>query len=447
MIGFVQNVHLKKNARLSVSKSKYEFDLPFQEFLLASLMSDVVFLRSHSAVLKPEYFDSEILGGIAEAALTFFDNHGKCPDYGSMCEEVKKVQAPGRKLGEYKDRLKRVFNRVGSNTKYYQQKACDFAKRQAVMGVLRNGMATLEAGPDGYDDVLGQLNEAMKIGRATGKANSYFGAIKKRAKAYQTKVDHKGRLTTGIPSLDMCTHGGLARGELAFIMAPPKRGKSTFLINIGVSSILAGRNVLHVSLEMREKTVAARYDSRFTGESLLNIQKRPKAFYQAMRKIRAHVDSRLHIIEFPTKGATVSDIRRTACEIDKLGAVIVDYADLVRPQRHRNERRFELSEVYEDLRRMAGELDVPVWTATQASRQALKSKHIGLEFISECFDKGAIVDLAMSMCQTYEEIRGDEARIYVMANRIGQGDVEVKCNVNWQTATITEVGDDEDLDD
>ena len=54
----------------------------------------------------------------------------------------------------------------------------------------------------------------------------------------------------------------------------------------------------------------------------------------------------------------------------KPDVIIVDYADLLRG--HGQEKRHELEGIYEDLRGLAGEYEIPVWTASQANRSALE---------------------------------------------------------------------------
>ena len=54
----------------------------------------------------------------------------------------------------------------------------------------------------------------------------------------------------------------------------------------------------------------------------------------------------------------------------KIDLVVVDYADLLRPfMQERNSNSYnEAGNVYEELRGMLGELQVPGWTASQANR-------------------------------------------------------------------------------
>jgi replicative DNA helicase len=51
--------------------------------------------------------------------------------------------------------------------------------------------------------------------------------------------------------------------------------------------------------------------------------------------------------------------------------VVVDYGDILRDTSNQREVRHALGNIYEDLRGLAGEFEVPIWTASQANRSAL----------------------------------------------------------------------------
>ena len=51
--------------------------------------------------------------------------------------------------------------------------------------------------------------------------------------------------------------------------------------------------------------------------------------------------------------------------------VIVDYGDILRDTSNAKEVRHALGNIYEDLRGLAGEFEIPIWTASQANRSAL----------------------------------------------------------------------------
>ncbi|BCV08238.1 MAG: hypothetical protein CM15mL4_3080 [uncultured marine virus] len=67
-------------------------------------------------------------------------------------------------------------------------------------------------------------------------------------------------------------------------------------------------------------------------------------------------------------GAHLKKVTSFGNDIDM---VLVDYADIMRDVNKDNRNGHALGNIYEDLRGLAGELQVPIWTASQANRSAL----------------------------------------------------------------------------
>jgi hypothetical protein len=63
--------------------------------------------------------------------------------------------------------------------------------------------------------------------------------------------------------LDRSIRGGLGKGHLGVIMAPPGVGKSACLVQIGLDALLRGKAVLHVAVGQSVEHVSARYDALF----------------------------------------------------------------------------------------------------------------------------------------------------------------------------------------
>src|SRR6185312_6724705 len=85
----------------------------------------------------------------------------------------------------------------------------------------------------------------------------YFKNVRDRHDPKKTPV----RIPTGIcQELDAHMEGGLAPGELGFFLAPPGRGKTLSLVNVGANALRQGKRVLHVTLEIPARSVGIRYD-------------------------------------------------------------------------------------------------------------------------------------------------------------------------------------------
>ena len=69
------------------------------------------------------------------------------------------------------------------------------------------------------------------------------------------------------------------------------------------------------------------------------------------------------------------------------------------------------------------ELNVPIWTASQANRDSAKSDIVGLENMSEAYGKAMVADVVVSISRKQLEKATGAARLFVAKNRAGQDGV------------------------
>ena len=165
--------------------------------------------------------------------------------------------------------------------------------------------------------------------------------------------------------------GGLGAGELGVVVAPAGIGKSWVLSAMGAYAISQGKNVVHYTLELNESYVGLRYDSIFSGVEGQNLMYHKEEVLEKIEKVKGD----LTIKYYPTRSCTVNTLSAHIKKATSFGAevdmILVDYADIMRDVGKSTEMRHQLGNIYEDLRGLAGEMQIPIWTASQANRSAL----------------------------------------------------------------------------
>ena len=116
--------------------------------------------------------------------------------------------------------------------------------------------------------------------------------------------------------------------------------------------------------------------------------------------------------------------------------VLVDYADIMRDVHKSQEMRHALGNIYEDLRGMAGELQVPVWTASQANRSALDEDVIEASKVAESYAKVMTADFVMSLSRKIEDKVGNTGRFHVIKNRFGPDGLTYPAKINTNIGKI-----------
>jgi replicative DNA helicase len=258
---------------------------------------------------------------------------------------------------------------------------------------------------------------------------------------------HGRKYPTGWVPVDNVLEGGLMGGEYGLIMAPPGAGKTTSLVNIGYSlaGLYGGANVLHVSAEMLQYKVLAKYAVRVTGIPLKrgDSEVENKVLQALETKAQKRLRGRLRVIYLEDKRvmAIRTLIDKLQAEGFETDALIVDYADLLHTK-HRNEKRFELADISRELRDLGASRNIPVWSATQAGRQALGKEVITMADVAEAIEKAAIADVIISICQTPDEKKLGTGRLFMAKVRDGEGGGTFPVKIDFSRSLILSAKND-----
>jgi replicative DNA helicase len=274
-----------------------------------------------------------------------------------------------------------------------------------------------------FDAIKVKIDDAMKAGVEKNLGHDYNIEIALR---YEESV--RNTVTTGWDVIDDLADGGLGSGELGVVVAPAGIGKSWALVNIGANAVKAGLNVVHYTLELNEHYVGLRYDSVFTGIAAQDLRYHQDKISKMVEGLPGH----LTIKYYPTKGAGINTLAAhlERCRINdaKPDLIIVDYADLLRG--HGKEKRLEIGNIYEDLRGMAGEYQIPVWTASQANRSALSEDVIQADKIAEDYSKIMTADFVASLSRKIEDKVAGTGRWHIIKNRFGPDGITLPSKIN-----------------
>jgi len=239
--------------------------------------------------------------------------------------------------------------------------------------------------------------------------------------------DRPGLVPLGLsPQLDSCLGGGIAAGELAVFLAPPARGKTSYLCAIGAAAAEAGRHVLHITLEISTRRVARRYDSALTGLRSSELKLSPKAVAAARKRVKQNGGA-INIKDWSYASVSPADIRGLVKGMRAHGKpvdiVIVDYLELLEPDRGqsfaRREQRHVFGAMGKQMRAAAVALDVPIVTAWQVNREGSDLHNVELRHVSESWDIIKHADQILSLNQSDQEQQEQIMRIRVLKQRDG----------------------------
>jgi len=203
-------------------------------------------------------------------------------------------------------------------------------------------------------------------------------------------------------------------------------GKSLFMCHVASSYLTQGMNVLYITLEMAEERIAERIDANLLDVSMEDLHVMPKDLYDnKMDKIQAKTKGKLIIKEYPTASAHSGHFRALLNELSlkksfKPDAIFIDYLNICSSSRFKGgniSSYFYVKAIAEELRGLAVEFDVPIFSATQTTRTGFVSTDIGLEDTSESFGLPATADFMFALISNDELEQLGQIKIKQLKNR------------------------------
>lgn len=398
-----------------------EYGFGFQVKVLAAMFTDRTFLQQIADIIQPEYFESESNSWILDIILGHFRTYKTPPTKDVLKVKVTEIEHDVLKVAVV-EQLKEVFRYMESDDlSFVKDEILRFCKNQEIKHAIMDSVNLLKNG--NYDEIKTKIDSAMKAGADTDIGHEYKSQVALR---YNEAARHT--ITTGWDVVDDLMDGGLAPGELGVVMAPAGIGKSWLLINIGANAIRNGKNVVHFTLELNENYVGQRYDSVITGIPAQNLKNHQEDIENKMSRISGE----LVIKYYPTKSVGVMALKAHIEKSSMLNKapdlVIVDYADLLKVSA--KDKHEALEELYEELRGMAGEYGVPVWTATQAGRAALEDDIIEADKIAASYGKVMVSDFIMSLSRKVQDKLSGTGRVHIVKNRFGPDGMTLPSKIN-----------------
>jgi replicative DNA helicase len=383
----------------------------FQTKIISALLSDKKFIDVVYDIIDPNYFENESNKWIVKKVIEYYTEFKSYPPLDYFKVETSKISDDIIKTSII-DQLRHAKSLVGNvDTDYIQKEFIAFCKNQHLKSAILKAVDLLKLGK--YDAIKDLVDSAMKVGDQTDLGTNYKDDFEER-------YEEINRNTVGTPwaVINDLMDGGLGPGELGVIVGGPGAGKTWLLSIIGAFAVKAGLKVLHYSHELSELYVTRRYDTIMSGIPTTDLAERKMEVKSIVKGLKGE----LQVKYFPPK----ISVNKFHSHIEKMSAngfkpdlVIIDYADLLRSSTKSDSKYDDQGEVYIDLRVMASELEVPIWTASQVNREGSNSEIIEGDKIADSFAKMMNADFAMSWSRRSKDKLNNTARCHIMKNRFG----------------------------
>lgn len=395
------------------TESLAKFGKMFQTQVVAVLLTDVKFLEQVLDLIDIDFFDSEASQWIVKESIKYYREFKTTPSMSIFKIKVADIDSDVLSTVVV-DKLREVYLQVGSkDLSFVKEKFLEFCKNKKFEKAIHDSITHLERG--NYEQIRIEFDDALRAGEPVNVGHDYTQDISQRMERVVRRT-----VRTGWEVIDDLMDGGLGPGELGVVVAPPGVGKSWSLVNIAANAVKSGKFVVYYTLELAENYVGLRFDSWFTGMNSHDLRNDK----EKVRKVIEKIPGKLLIKYYPTKSIAVNKLESHLNRIETVDRrpdlVIVDYADiLISSNKYSDIRHLELGGIYEELRRVAGEREVPIWTASQSNRSSMALNVIKGDSIAESINKLMISDFVMSLARNDKDKLSDKAWWHIIKNRFG----------------------------
>jgi len=418
----------------------------FQEKVVQALLVDKNYAEQMLEVFETSYFEPKYLQFLAEKYFSYAKKYKVFPTLQLLLTIIRDELKTGTdtvvrdQIVEYLQRMK--ANPDPGDLQYVREKSLDFCKKQALKKALEVAVEQIQA--EKYESIVDGIKSAVMVGTAPQLGHDFFADYESRFTRLQ-----RNAVPTGLGELDKkeIFNGGLGSGELGCVTAPTGVGKSHFLINLGSYALTQGIDVLHYTFELSEAAIGLRYDSNLCNmDSNTVIDNKT----EILEKYKSMNLGRLIIKEFPTNTASIYTLRSHIERLDvkgfKPGLIIIDYADIMRSTRQYDSLRHELKLIYEELRGLAAEKRVPIWTASQSNKEGSQSDIVDLSNMSEAYGKAQVADVVVGISRKSHEKSTGFGRLFVAKNRAGRDGLVFPLKIDTARSKFEIVGGEGSLE-
>jgi len=410
---------------------KFNFGYGFQLKTVSCLLTDKSFVQQVSDILLPEFFESESNQWIVELIIKYFQEYGAIPTLDVFKIKVQDVDREVLKTAIIEG-LKDAYKYLESDDlEFVKEEVLNFCKNQSIKGAILESVELLRKGE--YEAIKKSIDTAMKAGANRDIGYDFMKGIQAR---YTENV--RNTIPTCWPLINDLAGGGFGSGELIIFVAPPGIGKSTAMMNIGAAAVQKGLNVVHYTMELSEAYTAQRYDAIITGIATQNLKYHLDDVESELKK---RVNGSLTIKYYPTKTASVNTLKAHLDQMILLGTkpdlIIIDYADLLRGTgRTRDKLHEDLEIVYEEMRGMAGEYGIPVFSASQSNRSSAESEIVTGDQIASSFAKVMVADFIISLSRKVTDKIAGTGRFFIIKNRFGPDGLTLPSKINMSNGKM-----------
>ena len=394
--------------------------------VLSNLIHNEDYARKVIPFLKLEYFDVRAEEIICQEIIDFIAKYNKL-----ITQEVLSLEIQNREdltETEFKDisEIIPTLNGTDINNDWLVDATEKWCRDRAIYLALMESIKIADGQDDkkGRDAIPNILSEALGVSFDNHVGHDYLEDFEQRYESYHRKED---RIPFDLDFFNRITKGGIPSKTLNVALAGTGVGKSLFMCHMAAATLLQGKNVLYITLEMAEERIAERIDANLLDINIKDIVDLPRVMFEnKVTNIAKKTQGTLIIKEYPTAAAHTGHFKALLNELALKKSfspdiIFIDYLNICASSRYRANASSSsysyIKAIAEDLRGLAVEFNLPIVSATQTTRAGYSNSDVDITDTSESFGLPATADLMFALISTDELEEINQIMVKQLKNR------------------------------
>tara|TARA_B100001094_G_scaffold333124_1_gene408784 strand:- start:17179 stop:18573 length:1395 start_codon:yes stop_codon:yes gene_type:complete len=399
-----------------------------EKTILANLVNNDPFMRKVLPFIKEEYFSDRVDRKVFKVINEFVSKYKNAPDKDALFICISESgDMSESEFNEAKELIRDItsYDNKDADDKWLIDNTEKFCKDRSIYNAILESISIIDGKSENSKNHLPKLlQDALSVSFDVSVGHDYVEDYENRYDFYHKR---ETRIPFDLEFFNKITNNGTPPKTLNICLAGTGVGKSLYMCHHASNCLTQGKNVLYITCEMAEERIAERIDANLMDITMDELRDLPKTMYE--KKIDAvtkGMSGKLIIKEYPTATANVNHFRALLEELSmkkkfKPDIIFIDYLNICSAARFTNAANVNsymyVKAIAEELRGLAVEHEVPIFSATQTNRTGFSSTDVGLEDTSESFGLPATADFMFALISTDELDSMNQIMVKQLKNR------------------------------
>ena len=402
-----------------------------ERIIISGILKNDSYRKKAFPHLHEEYFHDKKELNIFEIVKKHISKYKSAPVKDELLTEVQTIQMTDKDVEDCQRIVTELFDIETSDEEWLLEKTEKWCQEKSVYNAVMESISIIDGTVKKNKNIIPDiLKQALAVTFKIELGHDYIEDADARFEYYNKKDEKK--IPFGIDLFNKVTRGGIASKTLNVVMAGTNVGKSFFMTDFASHCLANQKNVLYITLEMSEEELARRIDANLLNVKINELDEVPtNMLKKKLEEKSRNIKGKLIFKEFPTGRGSAADFNKLLDELElkkgfKPDILFIDYINICASStlgtKYKADKYLYIKTIAEELRGLAVEKDIPIFTATQTNREGYGDSDPDLTNTSESWGLPATADFMFAMMTDDQLEQLSQFRIKQLKNRYNRKD-------------------------